>query len=255
MARSFGSVDLVQLPKLGALSAQLLGKTMIVAAQGKALPATAAEALADLASAHEALQRAVIRRLPKPSETDRARAADVALDAAWSALYGTLKGWSRAAGRPEGAIAAALLPQLFPDGVRFVLLPFKLEWVQSVGRLGLIEKMGLGEELDKLSCGQLLQWIREAHKEYGEALCLTTAAARETDTTTIRDALSAFNGALREYVLRVAASVSKRDPKTSTLAEVLLAPIERWTRPGGAARVAPAPGTAPAPTLEAPASD
>jgi hypothetical protein len=246
MSRSFGSLDLVQLPRLDASSAQTLGKEVIVAANGEPLPAAVAEALADLTSAHAALEGTVAVRLPTSAGPDPARTkkADTALDAAWSALYGVLKGWSVADDLPEGGSATVLLPKIFPEGLKFVLLAYKLEWAESSARLRLISDQALDRELEKLAAGPLLQIIRDAHDEYGNALGVTAAEA-EADVTSIRDALSSFSTALRDYVVRVAASVNRRDPKTQVLADVLLGPIQKWESPGSAAKVVPPPETAP----------
>jgi hypothetical protein len=241
MARTYDSSDLVQLPVLDASAAQALGKEMVVAAEGERLPAAVEEALEELASAHTALEGAVARRLAaSPSGVDptRTRAADLALDAAWSALYGVVRSWSRVPHHPEGAVAAALLPKLFPNGVKFVLLPYKLEWAESSTRLLLIEQEALAGEVEKLGCASLLPLIRAAHREYGDALGVTTVPEPESTALTVRDAFDAFMGALRDYIIRVRASIRRREPETHALAQTLLAPIQRWEDPRGAVKAA-----------------
>jgi len=252
MSRTFESLDLVQLPRLDASSAQALGKEVIVAAKGERLPAAVAEALAELTAVHTALERTVALRLPTSAGPDPARTkrADAALDAGWSALHDVVAGWSRAENLRQGTVAATLLPKLFPEGVRFVLLPYKLEWAESSARLRLIKDQGLDRDLDKLACGPILEQVREAHQEYGDALGVTAAVENDNGVANIRDALDTFVGALRDYVVRVAASISKRDPKTRVLAQALLAPIQRWEVPGGGTKVTPAPEPPPPPAPE-----
>jgi hypothetical protein len=225
-----------------------LGVEVMAAARGRKLPDAVAESFADLASAHAALLAAASRRIPVSGAPDaeRSRAADVALDATWSALYDVLSGWAKLPDHPQAERAAGLLPQIFPEGVRFVLFVYKLEWAESNTRLLLIKERRLEADLEALGCAPILRRLREAHKEYGDALGVTVPTAGVTEAISLRDALDDFSGALREYVVRVTASVRRRDPKTSELARVLLAPVQRWEAPPNAAPRVPPPAEAAA---------
>src|SRR5262249_24525722 len=152
---------------------------------------------------------AAVERLPAIADPLRAKAADLAIDAVWSGIFDWLTGWSKMSGLPEAQTAASLLLQLFPDGLKFVLLAYKLEWAESDTRLLLIKERGLDAELQKLGGEKILKKLHAAHKEYGEAIGIGGAPA--PDIPRIREALDDFVDALRTYVVRVTASVSKKN--------------------------------------------
>ena len=68
-------------------------------------------------------------------DSANARSADKTLDATWSALFDVLNGWAKLTDHTHAGLAAKLLPQLFPEGLKFVQLAFKLEWAESNTRL------------------------------------------------------------------------------------------------------------------------
>jgi hypothetical protein len=256
MPRTFASLDLVQLPKLDSSSAQTLGTEVLAAAKGKTLAANVADALDELSGSHRALQTASAQRLPTTSTADpaRAKSADAGLDLTWSSLLDFLTAWSKLPDHENAIIANKLLSQLFPEGLRFVLLAYKLEWAESNTRLLLIKERKLDAELDKLGASPIVKRLRDAHKEYGEALGVTSATKMAVATANLRDVLDEFSGALRHYIVCVAASVRKKDPKSAVLAEALLAPVQNWTSPGGQSSKTPSAPTEPAPSPEPPAA-
>jgi hypothetical protein len=129
MPRTFASLHLVQLPKLDSTSAQTLGTEVLAAAKSKTLASNVSDTLDELAAAHRALQSASAHRLPMTSSADPARtkAADAALDLTWSALFDFLTAWSKLPDHENATIANGLLAQIFPEGLKFVLLAYKLE--------------------------------------------------------------------------------------------------------------------------------
>src|SRR5436309_2495218 len=130
MPRTFTTLDLVQLPKLDASSAQTLGTEVLTAAKpyNKTLPAPVEDALHDVKHTLDALQQAAAKRLPATTaDPQRSKAADIALDACWSGLFDWLTGWTKIPDLPEAAIAATLRDKLYPEGLKFILLAYKLE--------------------------------------------------------------------------------------------------------------------------------
>jgi hypothetical protein len=254
MQRTYASLDLVQLPKLDSTSAQTLGTEVLVAAKGKKLAEHVADSLAELSTAHRALQSASAQRLPTTISADPARtkAADNALDLTWSALFDVLTGWSKLPGHDSASVAENLLAQVFPEGLKFVLLAYKLEWAESNTRLLLIKDRKLDSDFDKLGATPILKRLRQAHIEYGEALGVTSATKESVATANLRDVLDDFSGALRHYIVCVAASVRKNDAKSAALAEGLLAPVQRWTSPGGQYVKAPDAPQAPVEPVPSP---
>jgi hypothetical protein len=250
MPRAFDSTDLVTLPRLDSTSAQTLGTQVITTAKHKTLTPQISEALEDLIAAHRALLAAAARRLPTLDGQDPARAknADIALDATWSALFDNLTGWSKLPAHPSAGIASKLLAQLFPEGLKFAQLAYRLEWAESNTRLMIIQERKLEPQLKTLGALPIVEHLRAAHKEYGEALGVTTAAKASAEAASVRDALDDFTDSLRQYIVRVAASVRRKDAKSAALAQTLLAPVQAWQAPAVARALdAPPEPVPPAP--------
>lgn len=261
MKRTFTAIDLVQLPRLDASGAQTLCTEVLSTAKpiladkaaAKKIPEGVVEAYEDLAHALDTLNGVVATRLPLAASADPARekAADVKVDAIWSGLRDVLIGWSKIPGIPEAQIASSLRAMLFPNGLKFTQIAFRLEWAQSNTRIVLIKERGLEPQLKKLGAGKILEQLYEAHREYGEVLGITSPAeVAEPDGPTVREALAELMEALRTFVVRVAGMISKRDPKRTELAEQLLAPIKSWESTAARNRAPEAPADAPEATSE-----
>jgi len=144
--QTFTAFDLVQLPRLDASGGQTLGAELLaVLGKTQHVPASVDEAVAELASAHRALNAAVAKRLAAAAEPDpaRAKSADAALDACWSGLLDFLSGWSRVPDVAEAETATALIQQLFPTGVKFVPAGYEVEWAESNTRLEMVKQRKL----------------------------------------------------------------------------------------------------------------
>ena len=231
MPRRFELNTLVRLPALDARATQTLGSAVLATAAEKTLPAAVAETVAELQAAVDSLQAAALRRLPGGDAATRV--ADLRLDAAWAALRDLFAAWSRVVDHPHAALAATLRALVFPDGLRFTRLPFRLEWAESANRLTMIDERGLGAQIAELGCAAALAQVRDAHAQYGEALEITTQNADRG--MAVRDARNAVLNALRRFVVCVFASARPQDPSSADLARELLAPIESWehTAPAG----------------------
>jgi hypothetical protein len=237
--RTFTTVDLVQLPKMDALSAQALGTQVIANASTLSdLPAPVTEALAEVELTLDALNRAVGSRLPVTASADpvRTKLADVVLDARWSGLHDWLGGWAKFRGLPEATTAGSLRDQLFPNGLRFITLAYRREWAESNTRLLIIEERQLEPAIHELGGAKLLEALRAAHQEYGDAQGITTKTGADLSGTTLRDALDRFTDALRGFVIQAKAMVRKNDPSTEELSRQLLAPIQAWETLGAKGR-------------------
>jgi len=244
MSRTFEPDSVVQLPALDALAARTLGSAVLAAAAGKTLPGPIAEAVAEVQAAVEALKAVAVQRLPNSDPL--ARAADITLDAAWSALSGLLGAWSRVPDHDHAQMAATLREQLFPDGLRFTHLPFRLEWAESDTRLQMIDERGFAAQIEQLGGTIALTQIRQAHAHYGDVLSVT--AQPDNPGLGLREAKNAVMKALRLFVVRVMASVRPQDPASADLASSLLAPIETWEHTAPAKPAAAPTATPPAPT-------
>ncbi|AKU97811.1 hypothetical protein AKJ09_04475 [Labilithrix luteola] len=250
MARSYEIHDLVTLPRLDGNSADALVTELLTHAKGKKLPSPIESARKRLAETQKALKEALASRLQKQAPSANAaaaRPADQAEDAAFSAMFDWLTGFSKLPEQHEETTTARrLLASLFPEGLKFTQLPYKLEWAEADARLRTIDADATFEKaIAKLGGKIFLENLRQAHKEYGHVLGITNAKAAPEASASVKEPLAAVVAALRVYALRVLAHADDEaaDP---TYAE-LLTPLMAWqSRRAPAESPAVTPPTAPA---------
>ena len=254
---SFTVTDLVQLPRVGAQGGRALGTQVLAAAEAQTLPKSVVKTHIKLKASHASLETAIVVQFgattgDNPAEADPAiQELDRILDNCWSGIDDRLLGLTKLpAGIPGVAEAASLRRRLFPDGLAFLKLAYKLEWSESQTRLHLIEKDNLGPEMDRLVGKPFLPALKQAHANYGRALGMSEPLVDVPGVPQVREAFDKFVKALRDYVVKVVASVEDDEPKTQVVADALLAPIEAWSvaakraRNGAPVTPAPAPDTA-----------
>jgi hypothetical protein len=226
--------DLIQLPRFDAAGAVALGEALLAVAAGVpelSRPITRAkDALEeDLASLRAA---AAARLAAAAAATDPAviAAADRALDGCWTALHDWLTGFSRLPeGLHEQAEGQALLAELYPDGLSFILLPYELEWDQSDQRLARIAGEPLGDRIRTLGGAVFLEALATAHVAYGRLLELPRPpGAQVGGMPAVAEALERFVSTLRVYALKVTAHIEVDEPGTADMAMTLLEPLLHW---------------------------
>ena len=247
--------DLVATPVLDAASAvALLHRLLAVAATYKKLPPRIEQARKRLAATLTKLQEALKTRLAAGTGSDslRSRQADRAIDLAFSALYDFLTAYSKLPeGTPQRTSAQSLLSVLFGDGLKFTMLSFVKEWAEANARIQRITDDKLDAPIKALGGEVFLKNLAAAHKEYGEALGITSAKAATPTVSTVAEPLTEAKEALRKYLLQVSAHADDTDPTTTELTEALLAPIAEWQSPTRKASSEDAPVT-PAADPQAP---
>ncbi|MBI5480151.1 MAG: hypothetical protein HY906_14895 [Deltaproteobacteria bacterium] len=247
MTRTYSPADLVVLPKLDVAGAITVGTELVTAARAAGvLPPPIHKAFGHLSAAHLDLRAAASAKYPATPavDADRLREIDRALDAAWSAFLDWLFGWSKLAGdgAPFAARARTVLDAVFPDGLKFTQLQYKIEWSESDTRLERIRSKKLDDVVRSLGGEVFLRVLRAAHLVYGQALGVTTAPPpRDEPALNLRDKLNAFNDALRTYVVRVSAHADEDHPATVALANALLRPLMEWEMSRTPARAEPLP--------------
>lgn len=228
---SLASSDLIQLPRLTAAEAAgLLGELLHAAANVGPLPAGIERSRQRVATAYAALERAITGIAVGAADADRQREADRAIDNAWEAAFLWLSGFCKL---PEAAnshvtAARALFAQIFPDGITFTRLPYKVQFAESQARLDSIANEGHEETFAVLGGSSFLAELYRTHKAYEEAL--KPLLEIDDDPRNRNEELAAALPALRQYVSRV---VSYSDPGlagSEALANALLAPLARWYR-------------------------
>jgi hypothetical protein len=241
----YSPADLVQLPRFAAPGALALGEQVQSAARPlkKELPKPVTKALAALTTRHKDLNDAIRDQVPADApESADTPALDRTLDNCWSGLDDFLLGFTKLAGTPQASEAGALRGAIFNDGLKFLKLPYPLEWAESDVRLQRIDKNGLRDRIAKLGGGVFIDEIAKAHAAYGKALGMGAPQTARAVPPEIRAALDAFAASLRTYVVRVMGTVDEDDPATQALADKLLLPFSNWTV-GASGRSSPAEGT------------
>jgi hypothetical protein len=232
MTRSYAPSDIVPLPRLGVSDAIALGATMVTRAHAAGpLPPLAASACTRMEDAYDDLRVAAQSRV-LGAESSAARETDRVVDATWSATHQWCLGWCRLPPLPRHIetlqVANTLRDRLFADGVKFTMLKFRVQWVESQTRLDIVENEDLAPLFARLGGTPLLEALKEAHDAYGKALGITAVGDDEVPTASLRDLLSVFLDALRRYVIQVSAHADQDDVEAQELADALLAPLMTW---------------------------
>ena len=228
---SLASSDLIQLPRLNAPEAAgLLGEILTAASSVGPLPAGIERSRQRLGAAYTALEGAITGVSVRAGDVDLQREADRAIDNAWEATHLWLSGFCKLPVDANAHVPAAraLFTQIFPDGVSFTRLPYRVQFSESQARLDSIANEGHEETFAVLGGSSFLAELYRTHKAYAEAL--RPLLALDEDTRNRNEELAAAMSALRQYVSRV---VSFADPSVSgseALSNALLAPLARWYR-------------------------
>jgi hypothetical protein len=235
MSRSYTSQNLIQLPILSAAEAAVLVTQILTAAaaaaakaaKNKELPPPIERSRARLTVANVALNEVVAPQIA--GDTQVKRKADRLIDAAWSAGFDWLSGWCKlpVEKNPHLAESKALMALVFPEGLGFTKLPYRVEWQESKVRLDAIAREGHEKTFKQLGGAAFLANIIEAQAGYGVALHITVPAPAEA-TAEVRVRLLAVLAAVRDYVNRVAAHAEPDVPGSEELAEALLLPLSVW---------------------------
>jgi hypothetical protein len=242
MTRSYTALSIVTVPRLSAATALTLGTALVSAARkGPGLPPAMVLALEPLERELGALRRSrQLQREVRSIDGSIAVAADQALDTNWSGFHAFLVGWTKLANAPEAAERAGrardLLEIVYPEGLRFLNLPYCEQWGESEIRLARLAEPRHAEHVRALGGEAFVGAIRRSHEAYGVALNVTERKAEAEAQVRVREALDAFIEALRSYLLRVAAYVDEhaRDEEAQAIGRALLRPITTWK--GQAAR-------------------
>ncbi|MEZ4308558.1 MAG: hypothetical protein R3F14_10990 [Polyangiaceae bacterium] len=131
---------------------------------------------------------------------------------------------------------------VFPDGLRFTLFAYPLEWAESQIRIERMATPEVAAALKALGAKTFVDAIRAAHAAYGKALGMGAAKAT-TPAPAVRPAYLALLNAMRWYVIKIVASADPSAPESQSLVEDLLVPLTTWSvtspRRNGADREAP----------------
>jgi hypothetical protein len=211
----------VRPPRIGATSGLVLTIRLIRAAPAQ-IPPHVQVALAGVHGAGSRVQDAVRGRQRRSIST---RPADQRFDGAWAALHGRLVACTRLVGNPVAGRASALLSNLFPTGLEFLLLGYEAEWVHSRELLTRITEEGHANDLVELAGALFLNEANVAHKGLGEALGLDGVQKVEPSLMVGEEILALAN-AIATYGRLFAGTVV--DEATLAVFRTAMAPLDAY---------------------------
>lgn len=176
----------------------------------------------------DALRAGWHAQAPAPKSEQARRAADQATDNAWSALQRRLAAYGQLPvdHYPDAARANELGTVLFPDGLRFLTLPWKTQWAEGDKRLTQIDEGKLGADIDKLAGVHFLAEIRRTHEEYGNALGISTPLPEAAPTPAVGEPLVELRRNLKRYALQLIATADEDSEESIHAVVLALAPID-----------------------------
>lgn len=255
MQRTFTSVDLVELPRMDALTVIALASTIIAAAEKVIkegplpgpLPDKAAKSLARITSRIPILQQAIEKQGAKLPLT--VKEIDHTVDVIVRAICEIVQAWARIAPfLPQGADAQKVADRIFGDGLKFLSFAAVKQWGIVDAKLKAIDAEGLTPIFQNLGALPLLQLAQEKNKLYGDVIGTTQAPEESPEVGAARMALIEE---IRVYVIRVVASVDvEEDPQTQARADALLRPVMEWQspKPSSSGKAQDAAETSPTPS-------
>lgn len=230
----YSAREAIILPRMTAVGAKTLGTQLVSAAQpyrkDKKLSKVVTRALDALTDKHEALS-AALRDVVKPEAqgTLDPVKCDRVEDACWSALNGFLESLTKLSWLSIADEAVKVRSILFEGGLRFIQLPYLLQWSESETRVSRMEANGLRARIEQLGGKLYVDELLKAHADYGKALGVTEPLpAIVRDGPVVRAALDGFGDALRKYVVKVMSMVEDDEPETEAIAAALLRPVDAW---------------------------
>jgi hypothetical protein len=160
-------------------------------------------------------------------DADAVRPFDLAVDRAWSAIYGRLVGWELI-GDPAATRARRLTALLFPTGLSFTQLPWSAQWAEGEKRLAQIADEKLGPMLRELVGAEFVSALEARQREYGDALGMHGMHHREAaEAQAVMPILRATLQSMADYAVQVAAAHNaERDPRRRAAYRKALAPID-----------------------------
>lgn len=228
--RLYNPMQLVTLPRLKAHEVLALARALLAKAkQATPLPPSLTEAVVDLEAAVVALAEALATRDRKV--TVPVREADLVEDNAVAALVDILKAWMRLPREsfPEEVGVAERCLDVILEGGTLHFLTYKplVEHSEVQRRIDGLQAKGLDQELRALGMGPFVDHLLAAHMAYGDA-CGVTRALPKDDAPDLRAVATEVNDSMREYVVRVVATVNRRDASSGERADALLLPLTQW---------------------------
>lgn len=217
----------VTAPRLSVPSAVALGIALLSAAPRPA-PQAVRRAATRMRGAVLELQQEWRRQIAAGQMTlTTPREADTRLDRAVRAMSMRIEALTLlpTVADPDVGVAQQVHARLFPDGLRFLTLPYSQQWAfcdRLLATLGDDEQ--LAADVERIVGETTLDEVHAAQKAYGEVLGITSAR-ESVDSVSLTAPLDAVRNAIVAYALQVIAMQSDDHSRLSA-ARKALAPID-----------------------------
>jgi hypothetical protein len=249
MIRTFAAYNIIVLPRFSAPAAMTAGTSLVTAARKREpLPPVFVPPLERLIKSVGTLgESRVKQREARDIDGTAINESDQKIDGTWSGFYSFLNGWTKMINTPEVAEkarrAGVLIEAVFPDGLRFLNAPHRVEWAESQTRLDRLRQPDFVEHVEALGGAPFIKAIEVAQEAYGVALNVTDLKAGAKAAAKVRGPLDEVMAAMRSYVLRVTNYLDENeaDEAAQELGYALLAPLATW-KATSSGRKAAAPG-------------
>lgn len=243
--------DYVTAPRLSVSSGVSLGISLLTVVP-KPAPQSVRTAATRLRGTVVALQQAWARQIAVSGPVSALpREADIRVDRALRATSMRIEAFAILPPETveEATRATAAYARVFPEGLRFLNLPFDDQWAYCERLLGVIASdEDLAADVEELVGESILAELRAAQEAYGVALGIT-APRTSPAVVSLVEPLAALRTAIVGYALQIIA-MQDVDAARIPAAREALAPLEDL-RAKQARRAASTPMRASGPTAEA----
>lgn len=174
-----------------------------------------------------ALQEAWAARDRIERPTDK-RPFDNANDVAWGALIDRLVAYAALPNEryPRAARASLLITTLKFGDRAWLNFEYDEQWAEGERRLRRIVDEGLRTDLASLSGEDFVAEVERTHREYGDALGITTALPPPPTTVALTALLRDLGRAISEYALQLLAMHDADDDANDRAVRLALAPLD-----------------------------
>lgn len=232
MGRDYSFENTIVIPRTSAGGLLAMTEGLLSAAKAEpALPESLAEALEWLELKRDDLVAAAVKQAVAVDQSESAKPWDVRIDGVFAQQRQWLGGLTF--DEPENAkrpTAQRLFDLWYGSGAFYSGTKYQVQWAEMSVRFKAIEEGGLRAAYEELGSTAHLDALLRLHGEYGRALGLT-APLPNTDTAKIAAEMDALADAMRDWIGKVTATTSRKDPATAKRVRRLLDTVAAWETP------------------------
>lgn len=232
MARDYSFENTVVIPRTSAGGLIAMTEGLLAAAAAEAvLPESLGEPREWLEEKRGELTAAAAKQAVALDLTESAKPWDVRIDGVFAQQRQWLGGLTF--DEPENskrATAQKLFELWYGAGAFYFGSKYEVQWAEMSVRFKAIKEAGLRAAYEDLGSTAHLDALLRLHGEYGRALGLT-APLPVADSAKIAGEMDALADAIRDWIGKVTATRSRKDPATAERVARLLNTVAAWETP------------------------